>query len=123
MLQNQNTQFVDLSNRTITNYQGPAMSPRGPASVHQQEIFCRAKFVRRLGKGNPSVCTYITMPCRFVEVDDELISVITDVEEDDLGSTTGYHNALPLEVHGSGYTQMAMVSNSKAERLSLPCVR
>ena len=37
--------------------------------------------------------------CRFVEVDDELISVITDVEEDDLGSTTGYHNALPLEVH------------------------
>ena len=36
--------------------------------------------------------------CRFVEVDDELISVITDVEEDDLGSTTGYHNALPLEV-------------------------
>ena len=61
--------------------------------------------------------------CRFVEVDDELISVITDVEEDDLGSTTGYHNALPLEVHGSGYTQMAMVSNSKAERLSLPCVR
>lgn len=56
-------------------------------------------------------------------MDDELISVITDVEEDDLGSTTGYHNALPLEVHGSGYTQMAMVSNSKAERLSLPCVR
>lgn len=83
---------------------GPATSPRGPAT--QQEIFCRAKFVRR-----------------FVEVDDELISVITDVEDDDLGTTTGYHNALPLEVHGSGYTQMAMVSNSKAERLSLPCVR
>ena len=87
------------------SHQGPAMSPRGPASAHQ-EIFCRAKFVRR-----------------FVEVDDELISVITDVEDDDLGTTTGYHNALPLEVHGSGYTQMAMVSNSKAERLSLPCVR
>ena len=30
MLQNQNTQFVDLSNRTVTNYQGPAMSPRVP---------------------------------------------------------------------------------------------
>ena len=29
-------------------HQGPAMSPRGPASV-QQEIFCRAKFVRRQG--------------------------------------------------------------------------
>jgi hypothetical protein len=58
---------------------GPATSPRGPAT--HQEIFCRAKFVRR-----------------FVEVDDELISVITDVEDDDLGTTTGYHNALPLEV-------------------------
>ena len=98
--------------------QGPAVSPRGPAAA--QEIFCRAKFVRR-----------------FIEVDDELISIITDVEEDDLGTTTGFHNALPLEVHGAGYTEMAMVScwpcppcvtlaqvsNSKAERLSLPCVR
>merc|ERR1719228_1408504 len=45
--------------------QGPTMSPRGPAAA-AQEIFCRAKFVRR-----------------FVEVDDELISVITDVEDDD----------------------------------------
>jgi len=87
--------------------QGPtsAMSPRGP-TIPSQEIFCKAKFVRR-----------------FVEVDDELISVITDVEDDDLGTTTGYHNALPLEVHGSGYTQMAMISNSKAGRLNLPCVR
>ena len=33
-----------------------------------------------------------------MEVDDELISIITDVEDDDLGTTTGYHNALPLEV-------------------------
>ena len=97
------------------------MSPRGPASV-QQEIFCRAKFVRRQGLITKSPHSLLS-PSRFVEVDDELISVITDVEEDDLGSTTGYHNALPLEVHGSGYTQMAMVSNSKAERLSLPCVR
>ena len=36
--------------KTITMIidQGPAMSPRGPASVHQ-EIFCRAKFIRRQG--------------------------------------------------------------------------
>ena len=98
------------------------MSPRGPASV-QQEIFCRAKFVRRQVVENCDASPLNKQKHRFVEVDDELISVITDVEEDDLGSTTGYHNALPLEVHGSGYTQMAMVSNSKAERLSLPCVR
>ena len=37
--------------------------------------------------------------------------------------TTGYHSALPLEVHGSGYTQMQMISNAKAEKLSLACVR
>ena len=37
--------------------------------------------------------------------------------DDELSSATGYHNALPLEVHGSGYTQMHMISNSKAEKL------
>lgn len=79
-----------------------AMSPRGS----NVEIYCTAKFTRR-----------------YVEVDDEMISVITDVEDDDLGISTGYHSALPLEVHGSGYTQMQMISNTKAEKLSLPCVR
>ena len=78
------------------------MSPRG----HSADIFCTAKFSR----------------C-YVEVDDELISVITDVEDDDLGISTGYHSALPLEVHGSGYTQMQMISNTKAEKLSLPSLR
>jgi DDB1- and CUL4-associated factor 15 len=34
-----------------------------------------------------------------------------------MSGLTGYHSALPLEVHGSGYAQMQMVSNSKAERL------
>merc|ERR1712130_848848 len=69
-------------------------------------VYCNANFTRR-----------------YVEVDDEMISVITDVEDDDLGISTGYHSALPLEVHGSGYTQMQMISNNKAEKLSLPCVR
>lgn len=70
-------------------------------------------------------------------MDDEMISVITDIEgniqkfsslsliepllfsipDDDMSGLTGYHSALPLEVHGSGYAQMQMVSNSKAERL------
>jgi DDB1- and CUL4-associated factor 15 len=75
---------------------------------------------------------------RYFEVDDEMISVITDIEgttalfspfecdvnqfycsssDDDMSGLTGYHSALPLEVHGSGYAQMQMVSNSKAERL------
>ena len=37
--------------------------------------------------------------------------------DDELSSSTGYHNALPLEVHGAGYNQMAMVSNTKALKL------
>lgn len=46
------------------------------------------------------------------------------VPDDELSTATGYHNALPLEVHGSGYTQMQMISNTKAEKLvmtSFPC--
>lgn len=42
---------------------------------------------------------------------------LTGFLDDDLSSSTGYHNALPLEVHGAGYNQMAMVSNAKAFRL------
>ena len=37
--------------------------------------------------------------------------------DDELSSCTGYHNALPMEVHGAGYTQMHMISNTKAEKL------
>ncbi|XP_059483029.1 uncharacterized protein LOC132201118 [Neocloeon triangulifer] len=59
---------------------------------------------------------------RYFEIDDEMISVITDIEDDDMSSLTGYHSALPLEVHGSGYAQMQMVSNSKAEKLKFSCV-
>ncbi|KAL0275124.1 UNVERIFIED_CONTAM: hypothetical protein PYX00_003083 [Menopon gallinae] len=59
---------------------------------------------------------------RFVEVDDELVSVITDIEDDDMSAVTGYHTALNVEVHGAGYSQLQMISNSKAEKLSAPCV-
>ncbi|KAG0697691.1 DDB1- and CUL4-associated factor 15 [Chionoecetes opilio] len=59
---------------------------------------------------------------RYIEVDDELVSIITDIEDDELSTATGYHNALPLEVHGSGYTQMQMISNMKAEKLNVPGV-
>lgn len=58
---------------------------------------------------------------RFIEVDDELVSVITDIEDDDESGSTGFHSALPLEVHGTGYVQMQMISNSKAEKLMAPC--
>lgn len=61
---------------------------------------------------------------KFIEVDEEAISVMTEIEDDDLGATmTGYHSALPLEVHGAAYQPMAMISNSKAEKLGKKCLK
>eukprot|EP00095_Tigriopus_kingsejongensis_P003546 maker-scaffold106_size358372-snap-gene-2.37 protein:Tk03546 transcript:maker-scaffold106_size358372-snap-gene-2.37-mRNA-1 annotation:"PREDICTED: uncharacterized protein LOC100570502 isoform X2" len=64
---------------------------------------------------------------RFIELDDEMISVITDIEDDELGASTAttisYHLVLPLEVHGSGYQSMAMISNSKAGKISGRCLK
>ncbi|KAF0312973.1 DDB1- and CUL4-associated factor 15 [Amphibalanus amphitrite] len=68
---------------------------------------------------SPAACC-VHVSRRFVEVDDELVSVATDIEEDDLSHSTGYHYALPLEVHGAGYAQMQAVSASRADKLALP---
>nr|CAD7575558.1 unnamed protein product [Timema californicum] len=120
------------------------------------------------GGNDLAKCT-VEFKRRFIEVDDELVSVITDIEgdrrqkkmsplciglfpqslffheegeefvrrqdktiwkglqmvflsDDDLSEITGYHSALPLEVHGAGYMQLQMISNSKAEKLMAPCV-
>nr|CAD7589986.1 unnamed protein product [Timema genevievae] len=72
--------------------------------------------------GNDLAKCTVEFKRRFIEVDDELVSVITDIEDDDLSEITGYHSALPLEVHGAGYMQLQMISNSKAEKLMAPCV-
>jgi hypothetical protein len=37
--------------------------------------------------------------------------------DDDFSESTGYHCALPLEVHGAGYAQLQMISNTKAGKL------
>jgi hypothetical protein len=37
--------------------------------------------------------------------------------DDDFSASTGYHCALPLEVHGAGYAQLQMISNTKAGKL------
>lgn len=62
-----------------------AISPRPAAYTSQhQEFQCKVKFTRR-----------------FIEVDDELISVITDVEENEEGTILalpGFLSALPMEV-------------------------
>lgn len=99
--------------------QAPEASPPGLSKTtlfspsyqsQQQPLKFHAKFTRR-----------------FIELDDELISIVTDIEDDDPGAfispATGYHTALPLEVHGSGYQPMAMISNSKAGKLSGHCLK
>ncbi|XP_053989289.1 uncharacterized protein LOC128881898 [Hylaeus volcanicus] len=58
----------------------------------------------------------------YVELDDEIISVITDVEDEETGGYVSYQCVLPMLVHGSGYVQMQMISNSKAEKLIVPSV-
>ena len=42
---------------------------------------------------------------------------MNDIVDDDLVGSTGYHNALPLEVHGSSYVQMHMLPKNKQSRL------
>ncbi|XP_017893081.1 uncharacterized protein LOC108632797 [Ceratina calcarata] len=58
----------------------------------------------------------------YIELDDEMISVITDVEDEETGGYVSYQCVLPMHVHGSGYVQMQMISNIKAERLIVPIV-
>ncbi|XP_012288698.1 uncharacterized protein LOC105704225 [Orussus abietinus] len=58
----------------------------------------------------------------YIEMDDEMVSVITDVEDDETGGYVSYQCVLPIHVHGSGYAQMQMISNSKAEKMMVPCV-
>ncbi|KAK0166770.1 hypothetical protein PV327_004257 [Microctonus hyperodae] len=58
----------------------------------------------------------------YIELDDEMVSVITDVEDDETGGYVSYQCVLPMNVHGSGYVQMQMISNSKAEKMMLPYV-
>ena len=61
-----------------------AISPRPGGTTSHQEFQCKVKFTRR-----------------FIEVDDELISVITDVEENEEGTILalpGFLSALPMEV-------------------------
>ena len=48
----------------------------------------------------------------FVDLHEEAISVMTEIEDDD-HTLTGFHSALPLEVHGTAYQPMAMISNAK----------
>ena len=53
---------------------------------------------------------------KFVELDEEAISVMTEIEDDDSGAT-GYHSALPLEVIKTGaYFQLTTTMNKSTRK-------
>ncbi|CAG7837761.1 unnamed protein product [Allacma fusca] len=58
----------------------------------------------------------------YIHKDDDNVSVITDIEDDyNLGQP--FPVALPLDVHGTAYGQLNMISNAKAEKCQVPVVQ
>merc|ERR550534_1936393 len=72
---------------------------------------------------------YAKFTRRYIELDDEMVSVISGIDVDDDGVDVGYqmgggyHSALPLEVHGAGYKELSLISNAKAEKINKRCVK
>lgn len=58
----------------------------------------------------------------YIQKEDDNMSVITDIE-DDMCQGYPFPVALPLELHGAGYQQLQMISNSKAEKFQVPVVQ
>ncbi|XP_063982430.1 uncharacterized protein LOC135165251 isoform X1 [Diachasmimorpha longicaudata] len=106
-----------------------------PLSLNQRMyniMFCRDRYMTVMHNDSPlaprAFIPQPTIKCTthfkrsYIELDDEMISVITDVEDDETGGYVSYQCVLPMHVHGSGYVQMQMISNGKAERMALPHV-
>ncbi|EGI57597.1 PREDICTED: uncharacterized protein LOC105153664 [Acromyrmex echinatior] len=95
-------------------------------SVHRDRISkCCSNFSPLVPRNNlqyPLIKCTARFKRSYIELDDEMISVITDVEDEETGGYVSYQCVLPMLVHGSGYVQMQMISNSKAEKLIVPCV-
>ncbi|KAF7387300.1 hypothetical protein HZH68_012977 [Vespula germanica] len=85
--------------------------------------FCsNSPLVPKINLQYPSIKCTAHFRRSYIELDDEMISVITDVEDEETGGYVSYQCVLPMHVHGSGYVQMQMISNSKAEKLAVPYV-
>nr|XP_014092377.1 uncharacterized protein LOC106618959 [Bactrocera oleae] len=103
---------LDLSGAISPNANAPFLSPRREenrvvelplqANTTAEKPLCTKKFKRR-----------------FVEEDDAA-SVITSEEDDCI--SPGYHTSLPVEVHGSCYSEMQMISQATYQQLNCPSV-
>ncbi|KAJ4439787.1 hypothetical protein ANN_07915, partial [Periplaneta americana] len=92
------------------------LTPSSGTRIAKKELASPSLSSNVNGSSNTTRCI-VQLKRRYIEVDDELVSVITDIEDDDFSESTGYHCALPVEVHGAGYAQLQMISNTKAGKL------
>lgn len=90
-----------IKRATNLEFENGLASPRNDELKNDKPI-CSKKFIRR-----------------FVEEDDAT-SVITSEEDDCI--SPGYHTSLPMEVHGSCYSDMQMISLSSYSKLKCPAV-
>ncbi|XP_013103572.1 uncharacterized protein LOC106084434 [Stomoxys calcitrans] len=88
------------------NYQHPFLSPRRD-EIRAFEVPLQG------GATEKPVCTK-KFQRRYVEEDDAA-SVITSEEDDCI--SPGYHTLLPVEVHGSCYSEMQMISKASFQQL------
>ncbi|XP_037943322.1 uncharacterized protein LOC119676160 [Teleopsis dalmanni] len=99
--------YMDLSGSMSPNSSVPFLSPR------REEY--RVVEIPLQGSSMPEkpVCTK-KFKRRYVEEDDAA-SVITSEEDDCI--SPGYHTSLPVEVHGSCYSEMQMISQTTYQQL------
>ncbi|XP_073818783.1 uncharacterized protein isoform X2 [Musca autumnalis] len=88
------------------NYQHPFLSPRRD-EIRSFEVPLQG------GAAEKPICTK-KFQRRYVEEDDAA-SVITSEEDDCI--SPGYHTLLPVEVHGSCYSEMQMISKASFQHL------
>ncbi|XP_025412248.1 uncharacterized protein LOC112684793 [Sipha flava] len=112
----------DIANRKITN----VLKPRNKTPLTKNsKNACDKKVSVMLvpdnnTQGSQSNNVFLSVPLqgcsvklerRYIEVDEEIVSVSTDLDEED--GLTGSLCALPLSVHGSASAQMQMVNTTK----------
>ncbi|XP_029052296.1 uncharacterized protein LOC114880452 [Osmia bicornis bicornis] len=115
---------VDSTEKNVLRPLNQNQLPNGGISRERSGKHCfnSSPLVPKINLQYPTIKCTAHFKRSYIELDDEMISVITDVEDEETGGYVSYQCVLPMHVHGSGYVQMQMISNSKAEKLIVPCV-
>ncbi|XP_020722905.1 uncharacterized protein LOC126925373 isoform X2 [Bombus affinis] len=119
-----NDVIIDSAEKNVLRPLNQNQLPNGGISRDRSNKYSvnSSPLVPKINLQYPSIKCTAHFKRSYIELDDEMISVITDVEDEETGGYVSYQCVLPMHVHGSGYVQMQMISNSKAEKLIVPCV-